>query len=76
MLDETYKKHAMKKTKEHPLVGLFVFAVGTLVGVVPLIIFAKKRAATNKSFCTSTRLSDVAVVFRRIAAAVMAPIPE
>ena len=43
--DAAYAKFAMKGNKEHPLVSLLVFVVGTLVGVVPLIVFAKKLMA-------------------------------
>ena len=43
--DDAYKKHAMKGKKEHPIVSVLVFVVGTLVGVVPLVIFAKKLMA-------------------------------
>ena len=43
--DAAYAKFAMKGNKEHPLVSVLVFVVGTLVGVVPLIVFAKKLMA-------------------------------
>eukprot|EP01047_Picozoa_sp_COSAG01_P016920 COSAG01_NODE_882_length_12931_cov_668.084788_3_plen_47_part_00 len=36
---------AIARKKEHALVSILVFVVGTLVGVVPLIFFAQRLMA-------------------------------
>jgi hypothetical protein len=79
--DAAYKKFAMKGNKEHPLVSILVFVIGTLVGVRrpalrPVCSAGATSAARLTRAAATLRCAAQVVPLVVFAQKLMAPIPE
>jgi hypothetical protein len=77
--DAAYKKFAMKGNKEHPLVSILVFIIGTLVGVSSSASDGTRASSSKEEAAHLTRFrpaTEQVVPLVIFAQKLMEPIPE